>query len=593
MKLTDLTPFLEQCRSDLKASEADFAERRENVNASLLKEREVTRTWKNLTADLVPVYKAFFDYYTDAKNMQPSMFVIDPLVGGESLAKGKWRGAFVFESYQGDVLLLSQTLRYGFIEKLVTGTTVDYSEARLIDTQWFNGDGKAGENSSKEDYNVIQWKGVSPVKSKEIVESLKALDYDAFNPIVNGNDLGPQKRLNVIAIEEQDGSHTIRMLVANPTLHYEAYRSAETNAETKIEYYYGIPTNAVPSILTLHKSEGATAFIANRPRAEGLSDITISYPKFSTLDTDGGVLNLGGMEYTSEWNAFYREWTVVHMGLKKADSDSVVLTEPPEGRTETLRRSFDGDRWNIFIRVRVAFLAETDQHVVSERHDGRTIKQRRAESVPSSNPPAWTIEPSSLNVGDGVEFQRALNEYKQARVSRTDHAQEEKVFPSEGFFTHSTIGGTVYKRFYFGIAPSNLSDRMQTFDTYDETHSVSARPQFDPVTGTFNLIMVATPLSGGGGSSSRQSWEPYESSKNIGILQTRMGKNGKRQRRVLPATHFFKGSDDEDNVTVVSGLSDPPNYSSSFRVEARGRFFHYEAIHITNFNIAWSDDEGS
>jgi hypothetical protein len=423
MKLSDVTPHIAECREALNGSNADAVKRRENVNASLLREREVTRTWRDLTPDLIPTYKAFLDFYTDAKNNTPQFWVDKPMVGQEELAPGRWRNAYVFESYEGDVPSISQTLRYGFIEKLVTNSTVDYSEARLVQVDLFNGDGATGESSTKEDYFVIQWKGVSPVKSAEIVQSLKELDYDSFDPVINGNAIGSVKRIFVKAVEDQDGSHTIRMMVANPTLVYESVQTWLTGASKGLKYYFNVPTNAAPAIIAFEKKEGVTIRLGSP--SEGLLDITISEPDFdsSKLYSD----------FITSWNCRFKEYTTLHLGLSEEAMEEIELEEPPIGETHSLRRLFDGDSWTVEVRVQVRQKQVREDDLVGEdKYAKDYLSQYLGIDPTSEDMPAFVVadaqtkrrgieilEDCTLNVRDQINQADTIAESQTMEVENT------------------------------------------------------------------------------------------------------------------------------------------------------------------------------
>ena len=435
MKLSDITPLVDECRDNLDGSNADCVRRRENVNASLNNEREITRSWRDLSPDNIQIYKGYLDFYTDAKNTSTSYFVDDPLIGQEEVAPGRWRNAFVFESWDGDVPLLNQTLRYGFIESLVDEGTVDWSEARLVNTDWYSGDG--GDNT-KEDYKTIQWKGISPEKSHEIVASLKAIDPAGWNPTVRGESLGSHHCLHVRAVEDEDGSHTVQAILANPRSTYTSYEGRRNWFKTiggGVKYHFKVPKDLVPTVLASEEVDGATATVS-QPDQQGLCNIVVR-KRDADDDQKEELKNiLTGM------NCRQRTYMDIYWGLSKAEANAIALTPPATvGTTHTLDKRANGDgTWDVQVRrVERQSQTRTVPDVIQESASSETTQKQHLGILPVNLPPVPPVD-------EGQEYRRTIRVNEDCTLDVQEDTTESKHLhvtlhkSNENAFTKSKVG---------------------------------------------------------------------------------------------------------------------------------------------------------
>ena len=106
--------------------------------------------------------------------------------------KGTWRSVAI-ESQQSVTdkkgVRVAQTFRKGWITSIVSGGTVDWSEARLVEGSEIhagtvNGDFPEADtdaaSANPQEYNLIRWTGVDPSKVDAIAASIEALSASGW-----------------------------------------------------------------------------------------------------------------------------------------------------------------------------------------------------------------------------------------------------------------------------------------------------------------------------------------------------------------------------------------------------------------------------
>jgi len=247
---------LSQCREILAENEALYLENLDDSRVSLLADGELNRAWREPVGDLVPMLMDYLDNYTSAKNKDESRTVTDPITEGE-IHNGVWRQAFVrrLKLRDGNYYIV-QTLRKGYITKLVSGATVDYSEVRLDNSRHFPGDGV----SAQEDYAILRWPNVSPDDRQSIVDSLNALNADTFQPRIRGEALGSDwHRILATSAIENDGSATVTMLLARPEYSLETYERSGTAQHEDVSNQWNVPKTLAQGIIDAWEAPGRSA----------------------------------------------------------------------------------------------------------------------------------------------------------------------------------------------------------------------------------------------------------------------------------------------------------------------------------------------
>lgn len=373
--LADITPRLDQCRQALDARKAGITgdTQSEGVGIALNREGSVRRVWRGLSAKDVYLYQAYLMLFTDASNNQPSGFVDNPMVGDGHFDKlippGRYRNAYVIVRAVGqDKYDLIQELRMGFIQSLVTNGVVDYSEARLVDVSWYNGDG--GSNA-KADYKTIQWVGVDPERVHGIVADLMSISPTGWSPTIRGESLGSHHRLFVRPQEAQDGSQTIRLVLANPRTSFTSYegrRSFWSSKAGPITYHFDVPKDLVSTVLATEEAVGKTATVTP-PDQQGLCHITVRGAGGEDAESVSSAKvqeNCSSEAYlTATWGA-------------ASDSVNPIPASIPAGTSyeRSVRPNGDGT-WDILLRRTVArrqsvrvpeYKPDIDTKIKSETH---------------------------------------------------------------------------------------------------------------------------------------------------------------------------------------------------------------------------------
>jgi hypothetical protein len=394
MNIEDLAPYIDRCKDVLDAKKSGILGDRnaESVGLALNKEGSVRRVWNELSSRDIYIYKQFLDYYTDASNCTDgggpaSNYVIDPYVGDATNGKiqvfGKYRNAFtIVRPMADDKYMLIQELRSGYIESLVSDGLVDYSEARVESIDWYNPDGV----TPNQDYITLAWKGVSPNDVEAIAESLKSLPAENWSPSVNGNALGSHHRLMVRTAEENDGSATVRVMLANSRVKFESYSSWKTERQALITYHFNVPTDLVPAIIATEKNVGVTVRVG-APDQRGLHDVVVE-----ESDPDQLPFSVKTQKACSfETNTEYR------FGLT---TTQIPVATSQNGTIQTIRVQSRGDGlFDVAIETRTTIQTDLPEYT-AESSSGRDVKRREVKGYIGANPVATTVvgEVARVNV---------------------------------------------------------------------------------------------------------------------------------------------------------------------------------------------------
>ena len=436
IKIEDLQPYFDRCVDVLDPRHAGILGDRqaESLGISLNKEGVVRRLWRGLDEKMVYRYKAFLDFFTDVSNVAdsqtPCSWVKDPKVGdgtnGEVIAPGTYRQAYtIVRPMADDKYDLIQELRLGWIESLVSGSTVDWSEARVEGIDWFTGD---NGTYPKRDFITVVWKGVSPYHSEAIVESLRGLGLEGWTPVVNGNDLGSHMALYFRAQEENDGSHSVRGVFGNSRLRYAGVASYGTERQGTIVYHFGVPSELVPSIVDAEDGLGVTVRISP-PDNQGLHTVTIEAVDPEANDDVNGVKSfINCSQYT---------YTYMRLGVTADTMESFIggVVAEEDGLTWVIRRESRGDGyWNVIVEKRET-RARSTERFQAEFSDGRDIWRRKYYGQKEDDLPDL---PESV---PGKVVRRDIDKLEDCTVQVQDEEYISKPLPTEQ--TRKVLDATV------------------------------------------------------------------------------------------------------------------------------------------------------
>ena len=202
---------------------------------------------------------------------------------------GVWRSVKI-ESKQStttkNAVNVFQTFYKGWIEDLVSGSTINWDEARLLKSNhWHEAETKGvypvTEANNPQQYHLIEWQGIDPEKINGIAAEIRALTPTAITPVINGEALGSGfyilDTLTDIEQNRQEGdkSGVITMLIGKTRVNLQAWENYGTPAQAKIYYLYDVPIYIAQTLINIYnKREGATAS-ASQPNEKSLVAIII------------------------------------------------------------------------------------------------------------------------------------------------------------------------------------------------------------------------------------------------------------------------------------------------------------------------------
>lgn len=474
MKITalDLAPHFERCREVLDARNAGILGDRqaESLGISMNREGNVRRVWQDINESDIYIFKAFLDFYTDTVNAvdnpKPTNYVKDPIVGDATnnkiVAPGTYRNAFtIVRPMADDKYMLIQELRLGYIESLVSGTDVDYDEARVETEDQFHGDSNSYDGRK---FVTVVWKGVSPDKSHSISESIDNLSPDLDDFTVNGNSLSGYRRVMVRAQEESDGSHSIRMMVAQSRLTYDMYENYGTENQGAVVVHFGVPSDLVQAILDGSQSIGKSARVSP-PDNMGLHTITVT-----TSSPDKNV----DLNVLISRNCSQEVYQSAYYGLTLAEADSVTIPANENGVTYRLRRQPRGDGfWTVILETITTKYQDTTLYT-SEDSAGRLVKRRSQLGVTNEE-----VEEIAQATGWTKQQTIRLNDDCSKDVDTVKVQAIQQVGSDDKGTTKYSVDGTITLN----------SDSAVAYATPDQgvTRSVRNTPNPD---GTYNVVEV-------------------------------------------------------------------------------------------------------
>jgi len=499
---------LAQIRSVLADVEAEYVDRQDDAAVGLLGDREVKRAF------VLPVSReeegfddlvSYLELYTATKNDDPLRYVEDLVIQGTEL-EGKWRHAYAYRLRRQDPSnprdtqhILVQVLRKGYIEALVSGTTLDWSEARVEK----NLDITAGANTATsyvggddpERFITTYFPNVSPFKVKAITDTIFALAAGTFVPVIKGDSSygNAYHRLGVGHVIENDGSATIRLMLAKPQFVLDAYTTYLTGRQMDVTYLWNVPKELAQGILTAWKTVKGRSATASYSSSQMLVDIVL-YSKDYTEET---LLN----EITFK-NCDYEEVTNYYWGIEDATDYDITLPVAA-GVTAWKSISNNGDgSYDVIIRYRTVQKREywmpsqaeydagtttemksVENGVVSELFEGRQYGITDAADILDLDTPIQGyIKRQTINIRDDCSYDTTT----QIRESKDD----------DEYVTWETRNGTATLRIFINKTDSEWTDFKTAYidspaldDTTENTVSIHYNED-----GTFSGYVATRPF---------------------------------------------------------------------------------------------------
>lgn len=382
----------------LAEEDAERVDRHDGTFVPLLGDGEIQRVWRDISIDDTPALVKFLEDYTSVKNYpNKKNYVLDPMASSE-VFDGRYRNAYIRPTTTGEVTTLVQILRKGFIETLVVGGQMDWSEAR-IETARELPAGTSTNNpggNTTEEYIIVMFPNTSPDKRQAIQNSIEALTVSSFNPVIRGESLGTGfHRIYVTSRIEDDGSATILLLLAKPEFTLDAYESYLTKRQDDVTYFFNVPKELAQGVLTASRAKGVSAR-ASYNTSQGLVDIIIYTHQY---DVEGYV------SATVFRNCDSYEVADFYWGIE--DQSLYEIPSAPVGRGRTVNKSLrnneDGS-YDVTITTRYTNRREYDYDI----RTASTLSRVAIKEVLGSTTASDLIDPED-GTYQGVIYKVDLN----------------------------------------------------------------------------------------------------------------------------------------------------------------------------------------
>lgn len=215
---------------------------------------------------------------------------------------GTWRSAGIVSEQSTknkEAVTIVQTFKYGWIQSLLSGGAVDWSEARYVRgnesaTPTVLGSYPVTDPElNPQQYHLVKWDGIDPLKLDTVRSELRDLTPSAWSPTVNGESLGSGFfLLDVIAEtsdgQDQDRSGTITALIAKPRFSLQAWQNYGTPAQAKVYYLYDVPMYLSQSIINQYNKRTGASASAGAPNERFLLNIQVT-DKLDESSTDKNI----------------------------------------------------------------------------------------------------------------------------------------------------------------------------------------------------------------------------------------------------------------------------------------------------------------
>lgn len=541
--IQDILPHVARCREVLDARKSGVLGDRqsESLGISMLKEGTIRRVWDGLPSKDIYIFKAFLDFYTDAQNCGDggeilSRYIDDPKIGdghnGKIVAPGRYRGAYtIIRPQADDNYLLIQELRLGWIESLVNGGTVDYSEARIESVDWYNPNNPANPN---QDYITLVWKGISPYKADSIVESLKALPADGWTPTVNEQPLIAHHRLLVRSAEEQDGSASIRILLANSTLTFETYSAWQTDRQTNVTNHFNVPTDMVLALVEAEKAKGVSVRVGG-PDQRGLHDVIVEQSNPNQPSINRATQNACSFNVFSEYR----------FGVAEADIPNATSEK---GTIQTIRIQSRGDGlYDVVIETRKTTETNISEYT-AESSAGRDVKRSERRGYTGTDSSRNAAQGEITRVSISINQDCSKDAVTETIISKEQSGEDRR------YTKNSDVTGTLTTN--KKILPSPPTAQPGQTITYQK------RPNID---GTFDVtqrIDVSPSL------------DNYEQVATQNRTNNSKGSENDRAKKITPSKSPAAG----ETIRFRSKQNEDDTYSWTETIEISPRLVNYEKI---------------
>ena len=251
---------------------------------------------------------------------------------------GTWRSVEIVatkESEKGGHI--EQTFAHGYLETLLTGSDLDWTEARSLtrkslvagptDNSYTS---PATGDDTTEEYLTAIWPNCSPYKAEAMLAEINAFAASSYAPVLRGEtySTGWHRIFSGYELAE-DGSATITMYLAHPEFSIDTYEGWLTEKQASITYHYNVPKELAQTIVDNYKAKGIRA---SSTYNDGLCNLIVVAKSLA-----GSTLDVGTTAYSCDSQSYERLYLSIEY------PSLYTVPDPEAGMTYGRRVSSNGD----------------------------------------------------------------------------------------------------------------------------------------------------------------------------------------------------------------------------------------------------------
>jgi hypothetical protein len=346
----------------------------------LLPDGVLRRYIDNVQHQSIDTLVSFLERFGDVSNYDADAtiawsFVAGPWVDNTPRA-GNWRLRRVsVEKVDAQGRVGSDGTNWRIVQELSEGflTALDRDDARLVESRHMSGD--TATNAGGEHYITLEWVGVDPdtmhalARKKVTTADVAKLWYrrQANDGLLKRVRLeGTWHHLASQSATAEDGSGTVRWLLADPEYVLTGYSDWLGARQTLRSYYWNVPEALAQGIMNAAKAKGVSASAMRYDAERGLIDLVIDALDL-TGETIAGV-NVGENCDATEYASF-----------AFAGGNSAALPIPgsiPAGTSYDRNLTINGDgSYNIVLRWKVRKYRNITEYGAEFRADQDTARK--------------------------------------------------------------------------------------------------------------------------------------------------------------------------------------------------------------------------
>jgi len=245
--------------------------------------------------------------------------------------------------------VVTQIIAKGFTTTLLSGGSLVWTTARLIDNKELDGDSYGSlrtyetDNNSDQEFLTVRFPYIDPKKVETVKDEVQGLAYNTFAPTIKTESYGSGwTRLWVNSRIEEDGSASVFLFLGNPRFNVEGFFKYDTSEAEDTIYLYDIPQQIVQSVINSYKSEGNSVRV-QRDKSSGLFSLVIST---NPADPRDFIWHISEQDYLGVTARFYY-WAVTPAQMPYIDVVSPTADAVVSGGQKTVDPDIQ-EQWKTF-----------------------------------------------------------------------------------------------------------------------------------------------------------------------------------------------------------------------------------------------------